>query len=650
MKRLLAIFFLHSLINSGVASADELVSLDLVRQSSGSEDMRQAYTTSTPVIVGDRLELSSDSGYDFGLKVMRSTYSELGNRIINATTDAGGAAIFVVGKDGHLLGSITEMGERRLVSTSADGQRQINAEGYFGFEKDIDAGGAIDRARIPPINMQLELDELDVSASPYRVRKAERTSTVIYPTYKTGTAKISVLMYYDESMANASSTIDFVTQVANKAYADSGAKVEIEIVGTKALDIDDDASHSDLKSAMRDAEAPFEVIESDRSFFSADLVFLLRDTRSPDGEDPCGIASLGVYDQFHYRGWYTGLVEWNPLDSNTGGYYCSDYTFAHEVGHLLGAAHDRESIADDNDDDGDSDGDGSMGAAYSYSHGYKVGGVFRTVMGANGNSPAPRLGLFSSPELSCVGYPCGIVRSQSDSADTVSTFHSTGHLLASNEGEFAFEAISTWTQLGEYECTTTDDEAGYYFGAYIWNNSAFPVELASTHYKRPDGTFQVFDYEAGERVALSGSTAGSGFCTKEGEAPVFGEIFKEVFFRYQHPISGELVETQAVLSDDREYRTVRVASGLGGSVSGNPTQSVQLGSSKTFAFVPESGYEMAGIQSNCSGRKSGNRYTVDVDQDNCFVEATFEDGGSDLRVQNRFNSLLDTVEKTLSGR
>jgi hypothetical protein len=59
---------------------------------------------------------------------------------------------------------------------------------------------------------------------------------------------------------------------------------------------------------------------------------------------------------------------------------------------------------------------------------------------------------------------------------------------------------------------------------------------------------------------------------------------------------------------------------------------------------------MAGIQSNCSGRKSGNRYTVDVDQDNCFVEATFEDGGSDLRVQNRFNSLLDTVEKTLSGR
>ena len=119
-------------------------------------------------------------------------------------------------------------------------------------------------------------------------------------------------------------------------------------------------------------------------------------------------------------------------------------------------------------------------------------------------------------------------------------------------------------------------------------------------------------------MAASGSTASSAFCTKVGEAPVFGEIFKEVFFRYQHPRSGQLVETQAVLSDDGEYRTVRVASGLGGSVSGNPTQSVRLGSSKTFTFVPEIGYEVAGIQSNCSGRKSGNRYTVDVDQDNCW--------------------------------
>ena len=45
--------------------------------------------------------------------------------------------------------------------------------------------------------------------------------------------------------------------------------------------------------------------------------------------------------------------------------------------------------------------------------------------------------------------------------------------------------------------------------------------------------------------------------------------------------------------------------------------------SHTFTFTPDNGYAVASIQSNCSGRKTGNSYTVDVDQDNCFVEATF---------------------------
>ncbi len=55
-----------------------------------------------------------------------------------------------------------------------------------------------------------------------------------------------------------SRTIDFITQVANDAFADSGAKIKIDIVGTKALDIDDEASHMDLRLAMDEGEAPFE--------------------------------------------------------------------------------------------------------------------------------------------------------------------------------------------------------------------------------------------------------------------------------------------------------------------------------------------------------------------------------------------------------
>jgi hypothetical protein len=616
VKRLLRVFFFYILAHFCVASADELVSFELVRQSSGSAEVRQTYAVSASVRMGDRLELFSDSGPDFGLMVMRSVYSELGNRVITATTDAGGTAVLVVGQDGKLFGSITEMGERHQIFTAADGERKIVKEGYSGYEKRIDNGGVSPRLEIPIPNIELELDELEVRSSPYRMMRAERSLNVIYPLYKAGTAKIAVLMYYDESMPNAASIVDFITQVANDAFADSGARIEIEIVGTKALNIEDDASHYDLKSAMIRAEAPFDVIESDRALFSADLVFLLRDTASPDGEDPCGIASIGVYKQRHWRAAYTGLVQWDPVDGF--GSYCTDYTFAHEVGHNLGAQHNRGDLTDEGE---------NRHGAYSYSHGYKVGGTFRTVMGVNGNSPAQRVGLFSFPELNCEGYPCGIPKSQSDSADNVSTLHSTGHLVASNEGTFAFEAVSAFAvREGASECTTTDGEAGYWTGAGIHNQSSFSVELVSHHFRRADGSLKVYEYDAGERVAQSGSSTSGGFCRAEGESPVFGTAFTEVFMRYKHPETGAIVETEtheAVDNYDGEYRKVRVASGGGGLVSGNPAQVVRVGSSQTFTFMPDVGYDVASIRSNCSGRQSGNNYTVDVGLDDCFIEATF---------------------------
>jgi len=607
---------LTSLILSGAtpAIADELVSFDLVRQASGFLEARLPYEASTAVREGDRLELVSGDGYDFGLRVSKTTFSALGNRIIHASTDAGGKALLVVGENGELLGSITELGERHKISTDAGGQRQISREGYSGQEKRIDDGGLVPKAEAPISNIPLDLKEEELSSSPFRVMKAEQSSGVIYPTYKTGTAKISVLMYYDDSMSNAFSTIDFITQVANDAYADSGAKIEIEIVGTKALDIDDDASHYDLKSAMQEGEAPFEEIESDRSFFEADLVLLLRDTEAPDGEDPCGLGSYGVYKQSHYRNLYTGLVQTKRND----GQVCSDFTFAHEIGHILGGAHDREDLTDD--------GEVPTGA-YSYSYGTTVDGLFRTVMGVSGDTPTRRVGLFSSPGLSCDGYPCGKPASSADSADNVSTFHSTGHLIASNAGDFAFEAVSTYGLRAEqYECTTSEDEDGYITGVAITNNSGYSVELVSTHFRRPDGTYAVYDYEPGERVAESGSSTGSGFCSAIGEDPVFGTTFTRGFLRYRHPVSGQVVETDELEADldfDGEYRRVRVASGQGGSVSGNPAKSVRVGSSQTFTFTPDNGYAVASIQSNCSGRKSGNSYTVDVGQDDCFVEASF---------------------------
>ena len=606
------------LVMTGVSSvaADELVSFDLVRQSSGSQEARMPYETAIAIREGDRLELASADGHDFALNVSRASYSELGNRIIRASTDAGGKAILVVSNDGTMLGSITEYGERHQIATTPEGLKRIVREGYESLEKRIDDGGLVPKKGPLGAEIQFDLMVPQASSSPLRTMKNEKSSNVIYPTYKTGTATISVLMYYDNSMSSPLTTIDYIEQVTNEAFFDSGAEVEVRIVGTKSISVDDGLSNADVQSAMNSGESPFQDISGDRSFFSADVVFTLRG-ESSSGGGYCGFAPYGVYRQYHYRSSFEGVVQWLPAGSGAS-YYCSDYLFAHELGHILGGQHHRADLNEDG---------GARYGAYSYSHGHYVEGAVHTIM-ASGNGIGVGERLYSSPALSCDGSPCGISKSQPDSADNVSTFQSTGHLIASNEGEFAFEAVSSFAFRGEQnECTTDDDEAGFFRGVGLRNQSPYPIEITSTHYRRPDGSYQIYERDPGEIVIEPGSGTSRGFCDAATDESTMGTVFIEAFHRYRHPTTGEIVQAKTEEFDlgyNGDYREVRVASGQGGSVSGNPAQSVRVGSSKTFTFTPDSGYSLAGIESNCTGRKSGNSYTVDVGQDNCFVEATFQ--------------------------
>lgn len=606
---------LSSLFLSGIAPsiADDLVSFDLVRQSSGSLEARMPYEVSTAIKEGDRLELVSADGYDFGLNVSKTTYSPLGNRIIHASTDSGGKAIIVADAAGGLLGSIQESGQNFFIDTDESGAVSVMTRQSGQRAKFIDESPRV----LEPAkggSFGISAEEVTAKVGSPKFMRAEKQAGTIYPEFRTGPADVSVLIYYDQKLSNPMSTIDLVIADTNESFSRSGVNVRISLAGTKSLSLGSDFNRP-LAEKMDNAQSPFENIIEDRSFYNADLVLAIKSGVDPD-DDYCGYAPyLGVYKGKPYRQSYVATVSWQPDRYYD---YCPDKTFAHEVGHLLGGMHLKSEYSS------------PVVGAFSYSHGHEVGGVFATVMSSyySGSNPVQQ---FSSPQASCLDYDCGVA----SESDMVKTLSATGHMVSGFEGDdFLYELVTAQRVEGEdYECER-DGLSGYWEAHGIRNHTKYDLEIVADHFVRADGTSFISDYR--DRIIAPENLGWFGWCVTADSPSSLKTEYVKSFTVFRNPVTSELVQLETLLWEtdyDGEYRLVRVATGQGGSNSGHPSRSVRVGASEIFAFNPDTGYAVASIQSNCSGRQSGNSYTVDVGRDDCLVEASFQQVAADLPLR-----------------
>jgi hypothetical protein len=239
---------------------------------------------------------------------------------------------------------------------------------------------------------------------------------------------VDVLVGYSNGFAaglggasQAQTRINNLVDVTNQAYINSQIDARIRLVHAMQVNYPDNTDNGDALEKLTGTrttpvDPAFNALRAARDQYGADLVSLVRkyDRQTQNG---CGIAWLIGGDRQPYTtgsagNGYSVVSDGRQQDGNTT-YFCRDESFAHELGHNMGAQHDRETAT--------TDGTLKYGA-FVYSFGYKTdaaGGNFYDIM-AYGDQGQTAYRVFSNPRVTlCGGRACG-VENQADNARTLS--------------------------------------------------------------------------------------------------------------------------------------------------------------------------------------------------------------------------------------
>ncbi len=235
-----------------------------------------------------------------------------------------------------------------------------------------------------------------------------------------GPVQIDVMFLYTPDMIERypggllATRIAHVIAVGNQALVNSETGIVARLVHREPIPYLESPSNFDALAGMRAAVSGETVpgltgLDALRAQHGADIVVLFWPA-DIETRGACGVAYLpdnsgGSYDPM------IGVQVTNDGVSNWS--VCDDNVFVHELGHNLGALHQRFP----------GDPPGSNFA-------YTVEGVFNTIMGSFGSAQADRfrrIGAFSNPDIVCAGIPCGstVAGQEADNAGTLDAFAPT---------------------------------------------------------------------------------------------------------------------------------------------------------------------------------------------------------------------------------
>ena len=210
------------------------------------------------------------------------------------------------------------------------------------------------------------------------------------------------------SALGITNTIRGAIAYTNQAFANSGIATTLNLVGVKEVPVSESGSCLfDLVQITNLGSTPGNDFSPLREQTGADLVSLF----ITDG-DCAGIAWVLT----NQAGSPNSAYSVTALNTST-----NFLTFAHEIGHNLGANHNRTNAGPDP-------------GLFSYSYGYQNTSTepfFRDLMSYEcAGAPCPRQPYFANPNIRVFGRPTGIAAPAPNSADVAATFALSAPVVA----------------------------------------------------------------------------------------------------------------------------------------------------------------------------------------------------------------------------
>jgi PKD repeat protein len=345
--------------------------------------------------------------------------------------------VILVVKDGRITGNINAQGEVYRIRPSQDGWHAIQKMNPAAFPEDAPSPLSF----IPPESLPSDEEQRSQSRSARGTRDSSPPIIDVMVVYTPVAAQTPTNNPTHDKM-DITSEIQLAVDETNQAYANSAIKQRLRLVHTEQVNytemgIYDSNKSVDLHRLSNINDGFIDEVHRLRDEYKADLVSLWVEDKEPPY---CGV----------------GYTMWSGLRSKNfeaNGFtiierHCAtapSYAFAHELGHNMGAHHEREALFKGRPV-------GCLNAAaYSYSCGYvhdtgKKEGSWRTIM-AYGTQCKEKgyscqtIPYFSNPDITYQGIATGDASANNaltlnNTADIVASFRESSNLLTEETKKF----------------------------------------------------------------------------------------------------------------------------------------------------------------------------------------------------------------------